>query len=360
MQHASRLAALTVAAVALAGLAGNAMAQEDQLARDLTVEQTAIYTTSAPQTGAEDALGVTAWVDHEDNTYAVGEQVRLFVQASKDAYVTIINVGASGQTTVLFPNEFQTDNLVQANTVVEVPDSGSNATITVTEPVGTELIKVIASTEPISLFDATQLAEAGDFTTVRAKPSSVARDLQVTMATETEAEWDDYNKVILTVVESEAAATAAPSPGEVPSQPFALQVAADKQLYQVGEPVTLMVMAEQSCYLTLVNIGTSGQARMLFPNQHQQNNLLQAGQTVVIPGVGAPVSILISGPAGIENVIALCSTGSEPVFGSGYDFTEAIYPSVGDARTATRDLSVVANSPEAETAMATIGFVVAQ
>jgi hypothetical protein len=359
MQHAinaPRLAALTVAAAALAGIAGNAMAQQNpDYARDLTVEQTAIYTTIAPPSGQANALSVTAWVDHQNNTYSVGEQVRLFIQASKDSYVTVINVGASGRTTVLFPNQFQTDNLVRANTVVEVPDPSSNAKITVSEPVGTELIKVIASTEPITLFEATQLAQAGAFRTVRAKPSRVARDLQVIMASQTEAEWDDYNKVILTVVESHAAAA-----GDFPSQPFALQVATDKQVYRVGEPVTLMVMAERTCHLTLVNIGTTGQARMLFPNQYQQNNLVQAGQTVVIPGVASPVSIVTSGPAGIESVVAVCSTGSQPVFGSGYDFTQATYPRVGDVRSATRDLSVVANRPDDATAIETIGFVVVQ
>jgi hypothetical protein len=258
------LAARTVAAAALASIAGNAMAQENQdYARDLTAEQTAIYTTRAPatrqpnapgvpkgldglrgatmmlllrsQTDQPTALSVAAWVDHPDGTYAVGEQVRLFILTSRDAYVTVIKVGASGRTTVLFPNRFQTDNLVRGNTVMEVPDPSSNAKITVAEPVGAKLIKVIASTERVTLFDATQLVQAGAFTTVRATPSRVARDLQVTMASWSYVQWDDYNKVILTVAENHAAAAGAPAIGEFPSQPFALQVATDKQLYRVGD-----------------------------------------------------------------------------------------------------------------------------
>ena len=40
------------------------------------------------------------------------------------------------------------------------------------------------------------------------------------------------------------------------------------------------------CYLTLVNVGSSGQARVLLPNVAQPQNLLPAGQTVVIPSAG--------------------------------------------------------------------------
>jgi hypothetical protein len=226
MQHASRLAAVTVVA-ALAGIAENAMAQKNpDTARALTAEQAAIYTTRAPQTrqpsapgvpkgldglrgatmmlllrsqdGQPNPLSVSAWVDHPDDTYAVGEQVRLFILTSRDAFVTVIDLDASGRTTVLFPNRFQTDNLVRGNTVVEVPDPGSSAEITIAGPAGAELIKVIASTERVTLFDATRLAEAGAFRTIKAEPSRVARDLQVTMASWSYVEWDDYNKVILT------------------------------------------------------------------------------------------------------------------------------------------------------------------
>ena len=57
-------------------------------ARDLTVEQTAIYTvqaTAPAATAPSGALSVVAWVDHADNTYAVGEAVRLYVRSNKDA-----------------------------------------------------------------------------------------------------------------------------------------------------------------------------------------------------------------------------------------------------------------------------------
>lgn len=170
-------------------------------ARDLTVEQTAVHAVQAPAPAATapERLSVTAWVDHADNTYAVGERVRLFVKPSKDAYVTVLNVGASGQTTMLFPNAHQKDNKVAGNQAVEIPSPASGASIKVAAPVGRELIKVVASTSPVPLFPAMKMRSAAPFATLDGGARSVARDLQVTMDTQANQEWGDYNKVITTV-----------------------------------------------------------------------------------------------------------------------------------------------------------------
>ena len=170
-------------------------------ARDLTVEQTAVHAVQAPATaaGGTGRLNVTAWVDHADNTYAVGEQVRLYVKPSKDAYVTVLNVGPSGQTTMLFPNAHQKDNKIPGNQAVEIPSAASGASIKAAAPVGRELIKVVASTSPVPLFPAMKMRSAGPFATLDGGARSVARDLQVTMDTQANQEWGDYNKVITTV-----------------------------------------------------------------------------------------------------------------------------------------------------------------
>ena len=81
------------------------IASSEDVQRDLTVQQNAVFSIVAPK--PEDGLKVTAWADREDNTYAVGESIRLYVRTNKDAYVNVINVGPTGNTTVLFPNAFQ-------------------------------------------------------------------------------------------------------------------------------------------------------------------------------------------------------------------------------------------------------------
>ena len=74
---------------------------------------------------APGSLEVVAWVDRSDYTYARGEDVTIFVETNKDAYVTVLNVDPAGGTTILFPNRYQPDNLVRAGRAARVPDPRS-------------------------------------------------------------------------------------------------------------------------------------------------------------------------------------------------------------------------------------------
>ena len=338
-------------------------------ARDLTVEQTAIYTVqaSAPAAAAPaGALDVVAWVDHADNTYAMGEAVRLFVRSNKDAYVTVLNVGPSGNTTMLFPNAAQRDARVRARQVVEIPASGAGASIRVGGPVGRELIKVIASTSPVPLFDAAKLTGAGPFAMVSGDGRAVARDLQVTMdAQPASHEWDDYNKVITTIASRPVSTVVplmpAPSGQAWPVAGSGLRIATDKTRYRLGEAVTVYASSTVPCYLTLVNIGSSGQARVLLPNAAQPQNYLPAGQTVVFPGVGTRLTVTPVGPSGVETVTAVCSADNRPVVASDLVYGGAMFASLGMAgMSSSRDLAVVASEPGREASHATVGFLVTQ
>ena len=356
-----------LASVLAAGGAATPVAAEDPVARDLTVEQTAIYTVQAspPAAAASNALNVVAWVDHADNTYAVGEAVQLFVRSNKDAYLTVLNVGPSGNTTLLFPNAAQRDSRVGANRVVQIPAPGAGASIRVSGPVGRELIKVIASTSPAPLFETAKLSGAGPFSTVAGGSRSVARDLQVTMDGQAAShEWDDYNKVITTIASRPVAAVPlvpAPSGMAWPASGSGLRVAVDRSQYRMGEPVTIYVSSAVPCYLTLVNIGSSGQARVLLPNAMQPQNLLPAGQPVVFPGVGSSLRVTPIGPAGVETVTAVCSADNRPVVASDLVYGGGGFAALrsGDGWT-SRDLAVVATAPGRQASHATVGFVVTQ
>ena len=332
-------------------------------ARDLSVAQTAFYTVhTQPATPVQGRLSVTAWVDQPNNTYAVGEVVRLFVRANKDAYVTVLNVGASGRTTVLFPNAYQTDTRVRAHQVVEIPRRGSGASIQVSGPTGRELIKVIASTNPAPLLGSWKSTAAGPFTRLDGDARSMARDLQVTMQGHTGGEWDDYNKVITTIPTRAAAAVPivpAPTGTVWPSSPFGLRIATDKSAYRLGEPVTLYASTTAPCYLTLVNVGSSGQTRVLLPNAVQPQTLLPAGQTVVFPALGSGLQLMPMGPVGMETVVAICSSDSQPVIGGGYTYGPGGFAALnvgGDVL--TRDLSVVGTTPQRQVSQMTVGYLV--
>ena len=145
-------------------------------------------------------VSVTAWVDHDDKIYAVGERVRLFVKTNKDAYVNVFNIAPSGQIAMLFPNAHQKDNKVAGNQVVEIPPPTSGASIKVAAPVGRELIKVVASTSPVPIFSTMKMRSAGPFATLDADARAVVRDLKSTMEATANQEWGDYNMVVTTIL----------------------------------------------------------------------------------------------------------------------------------------------------------------
>ena len=336
---------------ALVAFAHPAAAQAPE-ERQLTIQQIGILEVQAQTSTQVNPLRVTAWVDHQDNTYAFGEQVQLFVQTNKDAYVTVLNVDPTGTTTILFPNRYQASNWVPANTVVRVPDPASGTAITVSGPVGAELIKVVASTDPRPPFAAMQLAPAGPFRRLATSAAETARALQLILE-EGRGEWDDYNKAILTVPQRQEAAVVLPTV-TWPAPAFGLRLAATKSQYRLTEPVTLMVESERTCHLMLINTGPSGISRQVFPNRYQQNTLIQAAQTVVVPGIGAGVTLRPMGPVGIENVTAVCVEDGHPPEGIVTNYGIDAFPRLA-AGAQGRNLAVIFDDPSPAVPPATAG-----
>ena len=69
-------------------------AAERPLSRSLMVEQFVVYDvrpSARPAAASDAALEVLTWVDRPDYTYASGEEVQVFVETNKDAYVTVLN-----------------------------------------------------------------------------------------------------------------------------------------------------------------------------------------------------------------------------------------------------------------------------
>lgn len=184
MRYASVGAVVFLSAAALHVGAAAEQAAERPLSRSLTVEQIAVYDVrpaARPADAGGAGLEVLAWVDRPDYTYASGEEVQVFVETNKDAYVTVLNVDPAGTTTVLFPNRYRSDNFVAAGRTLRLPDR-DEFRIVVSGSVGAELLKVIASTEPVPLFETRQLAGAGPFQVARARSVPLARSLAVVIS----------------------------------------------------------------------------------------------------------------------------------------------------------------------------------
>ena len=64
-------------------------------------------------------IGLSMWLDKPRPV--PGDLVTIKAQADNDCYLTVISVDAEGVATVLFPSDFQTDNLLKADTPVSIP-----------------------------------------------------------------------------------------------------------------------------------------------------------------------------------------------------------------------------------------------
>ena len=128
----------------------------------------------------------------------IGDIIRLNFRANRDCYMTAINVGTSGRVTVLFPNQYQTDGWIQGGKVYQTETRGEMPfKIRAAGPPGRELVKVIATLEPLELKSLT-MGSAGALGTRSVESGSAfARQLVRDMAAVYVAETPDSSSSTL-------------------------------------------------------------------------------------------------------------------------------------------------------------------
>ncbi|WP_179166018.1 DUF4384 domain-containing protein [Azospirillum agricola] len=364
-------------------------AAADSLPRDLSAEQRPIADLKPERTD----LAITASVDRKDGVYRPGDKVELTVQTSKEAYVTVVDVGTSGKVHVVFPNQYQTDNRVRGGQAVKIPGGSDSFDLKVGGPAGTEVLKVIATTGPQPLFKPEQLSKAGAFMAYKGDAAAAVKDLTATLRENGAGTWAEFTKVIR-IADGAAPAAAAPATAPAPATPstaavstavpsvavqgtfapssvavvpadaappagFRLTVGTDRAVYRVGEAAVVTVTAEKDCRLTLLDIGTSGKVHILFPNRFQPDNQLKAGQTVRVSGEGTPVDFRVGGPEGAEALIGVCRADGQPVVGTPMNYEQHAFVPYGDAKALAKDLSASLRQPSALLGHAATSFLIA-
>jgi hypothetical protein len=83
--------------------------------------------------------------------------------------------------------------------------------------------------------------------------------------------------------------------------------------YQIGEEFTLHVQSQCECYLTLIDIGTSGNAHLLLANHHLSSGGLQS-----LAGPDNNRRWQIGGPPGVERIRAFFMLDRLPLVGLEY------------------------------------------
>ena len=171
---------------------GIALANKAPTTRDLVIEQIAI---SALKPDAQ-AFEVTSAVNHESREYRIGDLIEFNVTSSEDAYITLVDVGTSGQVTILFPNEFQQANRVMAGETTTIPSGNADFKIRVGGPTGVELIKILATRGPTPIFDPTEYVGHGPFRVLNKKAPALTRDLIIELEEIHDDNWAEYEQVI--------------------------------------------------------------------------------------------------------------------------------------------------------------------
>lgn len=78
----------------------------------------------AEEAAAGEALVLELWTDSA--VYKAGELLTVTARASGDCHLTLISVDSKGRATVLFPNDFEPENLVRGGTVQRIPARGAH------------------------------------------------------------------------------------------------------------------------------------------------------------------------------------------------------------------------------------------
>lgn len=107
------------------------------------------------------------------------------------------------------------------------------------------------------------------------------------------------------------------SPGSVATNGLKVSIWVDQQdiTYYPGEDIVISAKANRDAYLTIIDVGTSGTVRQLFPNKHQTDNFVRRGQIIQIPGRHAGYTYRVQGPAGTELIKAIVTSKPVNIYG---------------------------------------------
>lgn len=106
--------------------------------------------------------------------------------------------------------------------------------------------------------------------------------------------------------------------------PFEIEIWTDKETYHVGDTVTFFVRSDQDTHLTLVDVGTGGEMKIVFPNAFHEDGYIKAGRVYSIPAPDETFNVLVEGPPGVERIKAIATPGPLSVLDAGLarDFSE--------------------------------------
>jgi uncharacterized protein DUF4384 len=74
-----------------------------------------------------------------------------------------------------------------------------------------------------------------------------------------------------------------------------------------GQRMKVSFRTHEDAYVVLIDIDTRGRASLLFPDNRFDDGFVRAGRTVTLPGRNAGYKLQVTGPAGVERIVAFAS-----------------------------------------------------
>ncbi len=120
----------------------------------------------------------------------IGEKVVFSFSSNRSGYLTIVDIQPGGDVVVLFPNDTQPSNRIEAERLYRIPSVNDTFEITVSEPAGTDTLVAFFTVKKVMWLDRKKLTGNG-FLSVREKEKlAVSRGFQVTATGLKKSLWE--------------------------------------------------------------------------------------------------------------------------------------------------------------------------
>jgi len=286
-------------------------------------------------------------LNHPDGIYRIGEPLQVMITSSQDAYITLIDVAADGRATVLLPNRYTPTPLLRANERLHFPGPTDGFTYAASGPPGLELLKVLATEEPLRVSGAVLGSGMDPFGQLQGAPADIASGINSELKQRHTGTWTSASATLRII----GAPTAAHEPM------LSLHVA--KYSYRPGEIISLEVTALRECNLMLVTVDSRGEPTILFPNRFQQETIVKAGTSIVIPSPETLGHYVVGPASGVETVFAFCRPSPTAFFAGPFDFGRYEFQPWSSANGFVRDMAPHFASPALQGAVASTSLLVA-
>jgi hypothetical protein len=136
----------------------------------------------------DDGFRTELRVRGDKENFKIGDSISFVFKTSKDCYLTLIDIGPNGKPVIIFPNKWIKSNFVKAGREYIIPPDDSKYSMIADEPKGVEMVKAIASLEPLKALANADLTQVGNFRIIE-KPGAVLKGIRMEMGEKKKDEW---------------------------------------------------------------------------------------------------------------------------------------------------------------------------